>query len=716
MNDKQTILKRRSWIYVLLFLPCIVILGWILYVQIGLHDKYKQEYKQDYFRNIIVPEKRGNIYSIDSESGELLLFATDVLRYNIYIDLGKNREGKWTIPDTIEYSYKVKTENGKPKKIKDITTFKNELNALCDSLVKMFPQMSKAEYLKYFNDNRKKLNRGTAFPINQYKSGLQNININQCERIKKFPLCKYYWNGAIQSKEYYTRDYPYDDMDKMAKRTIGIQIKGSNLFDGIIGYYDSILLRPETKVPSQKIARKVLDKKVFNNEPPDIITTIDVSLQELADYSLEKQLRKNNAKEGCVVLMEVSTGYVKAISNLRIDSSGQCRELENIALTHLMQPGSTFKTLSAMVLLDKGMAKITDTVPKGKRHFPGTQKAIEDDGGAKEGYYIFYEALEHSSNVGISYLVYKNYVESKRRMQFIKDLKEYFWFDSTLKLDYQFVFNRNGKPYKSQEIVPYISKRASSVDDILRLSYGYVSMITPMQMLTFYNAIANNGVMIKPMFVSHIIREVNGERQTSTLKSDTLRKQICKPETLSILREVLKSIVDGGTAKLARTSYGAAGKTGTSEDLKTKINSASFVGYFPADKPKYSCIVVIYGTKEHGGVVAAPVFKDLADRVMGTRETYIDTSSIKTDMNSSNVVKIKETYAKVKASNSNIIEKSKKSEFLPNFIGKTAKEVMYILGNLGIEAIIEGKGRVISQSIPQGTNIKQITSVTLKLQ
>jgi cell division protein FtsI (penicillin-binding protein 3) len=675
-----------------------VILGKILYVQIPLHDKYTAEYKADYMRDVQVPEKRGNIYSIESESKDTLLFATDVLRYDIYIDLGKNAEGEMNIPDTITISKK------KDKQSK-VFLFKKELNGLCDSLAKLFPEKTKTEYLQYFNKNRKKLNRGTLIA--------KDVSISQYDRMKSFPLFRHYWSGGITAKkEHYKRVYPYSDMNKMARRTIGTWVSAIGLYDGITGFYDSTILRKSYIIPSQKIAKGLYDKKMANDEPADIITTIDVSLQELADYSLEKCLRQNDATSGCVVLMDVNTGYIRAISNLKIDSSGQFRETENIALTHLMQPGSTFKTLSAMILLDKGLAKMTDTVPKGKRWFPNTAKPIEDDGGAKEGAYTLAEALIHSSNVGISSLVYKNYVEPKKRMQFISDLKQYFWFDSTLRLDYQFIYsNRSGKHYVSQEHTAYIPKVATSVDDILRLSYGYVSMSTPLQMLTFYNAIANNGVMIKPMLVSHIIRNVDGKREVVALKPDTLKWQICKSETITELQDVLKRVVEEGTAKVVRASYGVAGKTGTAEDIKTKLNQSSFVGYFPADAPKYSCIVVIYATKKHAGEVACPVFKDLADRVMGTKETFADKTNTKSSPASTNL-----NFKETKAISQTIIEKSKKENVVPYVVGKTAKEAMYILGNLGLKTTIEGKGRVVSQSIAKGTSLKAATVIHLKLQ
>ncbi|MDR1005645.1 MAG: PASTA domain-containing protein [Bacteroidales bacterium] len=684
MNDNKGIKQRSSLVYILLFVPCIIIIGQILYLQLWQHDKYEKEYKARFLKYAQIPIKRGNILSVDEANNDTLLFATDVLRYEMRIDLGKNKNA-YVIPDSI---------------------YKGWIHTVCDSLAKILPQKTKNEYLKYFKEQRRKGNRSTLIA--------KDVSISQYDRIETIPYMKKFIGGAVSAKKHYIRTYPYADKMKMARRTLGILISNIGMYDGISGYYDSTILRQADSVPAQKIARGLYYKQMGNSEPADIITTIDVGLQELADYSLEKCLRENDASSGCVVLMDVDSGYVRAISNLKKDSFGNFREIENMALTQRMEPGSTFKTVSAMVLLDKGLAKITDIVPKGRRRFPNTIKEIVDDGGGKIGSFTFREAIQYSSNVGISYLVYKNYVESKNKKQFIKDLKQYFWFDSSLHLDYKFIFSSNGNSFVSEEPVAYISKNAASVDDILRLSYGYVSMITPLQMLTFYNAIANNGIMIKPMFVSHIIRTVDNKRQAIALSPDTLRINICKKETLDILQSVLKDVVEHGTAKVSKSSYGVAGKTGTSEDIKTKLNHASFVGYFPADAPKYSCIVVINATTKHGGEVAAPVFKDLADRVMGTKETFLDTTKVRTDSNTI-IRNIKFGINNSAQNNQRIIEQSRTNNIMPNLIGLSAKDAVYILSALGLKSSINGYGKVVSQSVSAGTNIMTNTSNTIKL-
>jgi cell division protein FtsI (penicillin-binding protein 3) len=575
-----------------MFIPCIIILGWILYVQIHYHDSAKQEYERNYNKKEILPAKRGNIYSLDSENDDFLIFATDILRYEIRLDLGNNLDKKW---DSI---------------------FRTNVVALSDSLSRLLPDKTKKQYLKELQQARKEKRYNVLIA--------KEVTPAQIARMKTFPFFNRCWNlPSITKREYYKRFYPYNDLGKMARRTIGIWQSEISLYDGIAGKYDSLLLRPAESISTKKVAASLIDRQIINKEPCDIITTIDVSLQELADYSLEKCLIENNAKSGCVILMEVSTGHIKAISNLEYDSiTGQYRELRNIALIDRMESGSTFKTVTSMLMLDKGLAQITDTVPKGSMFFPKTKKTIEDDN-AKNGRFTFSEALEYSSNVGISYLVYENYVKKGKQKQFIDDIKQYFRFDSILGLDFQFIFKKNNKPYIGTEPLPSITARSSSVDDVLRLSYGYVSLITPMQMLTFYNAIANNGVMVKPMFVSHILKNNNGEIDTIKLKTNILREKICNDKTIETLQSVLKRVVEHGTAKLSRTTYGVAGKTGTAEINRDKSrNRASFVGYFPADKPLYSCIVIISEAqlgKQHGGELAAPTFKTLADRAMARK-------------------------------------------------------------------------------------------------
>lgn len=203
----------------------------------------------------------------------------------------------------------------------------------------------------------------------------------------------------------------------------------------------------------------------------------------------------NDAQSGCVILMEVKTGYVRAIASLQKNKDGEYAENSNIAISSYFEPGSTFKAISAMLYLDKGFIDSSSIVPTFDKRFPGAKTNIRDVGKINHGSVSFARAMEMSSNVGLSQVVYDNYISKNKRMQFGKDLMDYFYYD------------RLNMDIKIEEPKPYINQKGTSVDDILRLSFGYVTATTPMQLLTFYNGIANNGVMVKPMFVSHVLKD-----------------------------------------------------------------------------------------------------------------------------------------------------------------------------------------------------------------
>ncbi|MFA6805865.1 MAG: penicillin-binding transpeptidase domain-containing protein, partial [Bacteroidales bacterium] len=314
--------------------------------------------------------------------------------------------------------------------------------------------------------------------------------------------------------------------------------------------------------------------------------------------------------------------------------------------------------------------------------------------------------------------VYDNYISKKKSVDFQKDLKEYFYFDK-LNMD-----------IKIAEPKPYINEKGVSVDDILRLSFGYVSVMTPMQLLTFYNGVANNGVMVKPMFVSHIVKD--GEI-VKAFEPVVIKQKMCKKETLDKLQDILKNVVEKGTGKrLSKTGYGIAGKTGTAEIGYSKRgivalqHRASFAGYFPTENPQYSCIVVVSEPQKnatHGGDLAAPVFRDLSDRVVGTRLTYHQEVSkeekqmpnaIKGNQNSYNKfcqnigLKPNKTIVTSKTASTN-------SNLVADVVGMSIRDAVYVLEKQGLRVSFDGKGKVVSQSIPKGSGFKKGNHIHLKL-
>ena len=718
-------------IFIVLIVPFFVIIGKVIYLETAENTFWDNRAKEWNISEHKINARRGDIYSQDSETGELLLLATSISSYDVYLDLGKG---------------KIKEKGGRSiiDWIVPQDDYKEGIHSLCDSMAKVFGEKSSKEYLNYFNNNRRKANRYVLIKKDVDEVLLERIKHwqivgkHRIRRHKNGNDTIYSLSNAIATEQHYNRIYPYGDL---ARRTIGIQLKGDKgycdtCFDGIDGYYSKVLsgkhgyrwerrINPNQWVPIDK------EQKIKVEDGQDVISTIDVSLQELAQMTLLKCLDSNKAESGTVILMETKTGHIKALANYTLQSDGTYREVENIGVSSRFEPGSTFKIVTAMMLLDKGLADTSNIVPTGSKHYPNTIKDIKDVGKVNHGDVSFTRALEMSSNVGISSLVYDIYCKNyRKRSQLRGDLMQYF------------NYNKLGIDLALNEPTPKIVKTVQ-LDDLLRMSFGYVTAMTPLQMLTFYNAIANNGVMVKPMFVSAIAKEGQIVRE---IKPMVISKQICKPQTLKKIQDVLKRVVLYGTGRrLRNTSYGIAGKSGTAEigyDNKSQIlqHRASFVGYFPAESPEYSCIVVISKPQKaltHGGDLAAPVFKELSDRVIGTSKVAYEQKGIQKKkvvptLHYGNAEDYKAlcknlgvnapyTSAKwIRASLRDSIavyrEEKVKANIMPDVTGLSVKDAIFMLENMGLRVSFSGFGRVGSQSIPKGQRFSKGQQVNLKLE
>lgn len=724
-NSQKSRALALSLIFIFLIVPFLIIIGKVLWLETSQQSFWKQRAKEWNISKHKVNARRGSIYAIDSDTGEQLLLATSLPYWDLYIDLGKGKtktkEGKdttdWIIPQ------------------KD---YINNIGQLCKRLSELYPQKTRQEYRDYFETNRKKRNR--------YVLVRKSLSDEDLETFKRLPLIGkkhvkrnkqtvYSFSGAVGKEKKYKRVYPYGSM---ARRTIGINVTTNGCdtcYDGIDGYYSNYLsgthgyrwerrINPNQWVPideSQEV--KVIDGL-------DVISTLDVSLQELAETALLKCLDSNAAESGTVILMETHTGRIKALANFTKQENGEYYETENIGVSNRLEPGSTFKIVTAMMLLDKGLADTSDIVPMGVKHFPNTTKDITDVGKAPNADISFCRALEISSNVGISSLVYDLYCKDRSmRKRFPEDLKQYFCYD---KLSYDLALH---------EPMPVIRKTVQ-VDDLLRMSFGYVTAMTPLQMLTFYNGIANGGKLMKPRFVYAVAQD---GQIVKTFDSVVLKQQMCKKTTLAKIQDVLKRVVLYGTGKRLRgTAYGIAGKSGTAEigyDTKDGIlqHRASFVGYFPADKPQYSCIVVISKPHKfltHGGDLAAPVFRELSDRVMGgskahyaaNTQTFRNRMPIMSYGNSTDFAMLcrnlgfilptfKSTWIRSYTEDDIFLSKPQETPegIMPEVRGLTIRDAVYMLENMGLKVKFSGYGKVISQSIPHGARIRNGLTVVLNL-
>lgn len=725
--DKYQMDSRLGIVFSVFFLLLLVVLGKAIYLKTAKYEHYKNREKETTQRDKKIEAKRGNIYAIDPDNGEYLLLATNESQYDVYIDLGEcEKKSKGVIVKEYVISDK---------------SFNRGVGPLSDSLARLFQDSknpkSAAGYKKYFLENRKKKSR--------YVLVARKVSKEQLERMRRFPMLGYQklkknkqptgiyrFIGAVHVEESFKRIYPYYPL---ARRTIGVSVSGCDTcFNGIDGKYSKELsgvqgVRRERKINPGEWVPVDPNERINTIDGLDVVTTLDISLQELAENSLRSCLDSNDAESGCVVLMEVKTGQIKAISSLALNENGDYVENNNIAITNSYEPGSTFKIVTAMMLLDKGLADTSDIVSIGIKNFPGTKDAVKDVGNRIITEVSFARALEISSNVGISDIVYRLY--RNKRSQFRDDLMKYFRFEP-LDLD---IDVHEPKP----KIGP-----TDNMTDLLWKSYGYGSQMTPLQMLTFYNAIANDGKMVKPAFVKALVRD---GKEVKTFEPVVISERICKKETRDKLHSILKGVVQNGTARRLRSaSYGIAGKSGTAEENygkngeNKKYNRASFVGYFPADAPKYSCIVVVSNPKKHrrhGGDLAAPVFRDLSDRVVGARmeveNAKLDASQIKhpilkygnnVDFNafckSLGLTKDVPTALWVRGKDEDnrcvLTEQRLNKDDVPNVVGLTIRDAIYMLENLGMKVRFSGKGKVISQSIAPKTKIdKRNNTIVLEL-
>ncbi len=572
MSSKETLI-RVYWVYFFVLLLSIGIISRLFYLQFFEGSKLQLDAEKQIFvaKNINAP--RGNIYASNEQKTSLAL---SVPRYRVYVDL-------ITIKEDV---------------------FNNLIQSLSDSLSLLLPQNSSEEWKSLLVKQRENGNR--------YYFIARGLNNDQIERLKNFPIFSLgkYKGGCIITKTT-KRVKPYG---LLANRTIGYVVdnEGSNpILVGLEGAFNKYLKGQNGQMLMEKIRgnewKPVNDDYSIEPVPgSDLYTSIDVNIQDVAESALLHQLKEQRAQKGCVVLMEVKTGFVKAIANLSYNKiTDTYFETQNHAVGLASEPGSTFKLASLLVAIEQGKISISDSVNMSGRYQFYDQALT--DGGKVYGKNTVKNAFEKSSNV-ISQLIYDNYKSNPQ--EFIDGLKE---IGLHKKLGLSIL--GEGEP---------LIKDASDVSftgvTLPWMSIGYELEITPLQTLAFYNAVANDGVLLKPQFVKSIKKglEVKAEYDPIVLNSS-----ICSKSTLNDLKEMLEGVVERGTAKnIKARGFKIAGKTGTSKIAQGSKGygnkyQASFCGYFPSEDPLYSCIVVVQGPTKNifGSVVSGTVFKEIADKV-----------------------------------------------------------------------------------------------------
>ncbi|ERI63744.1 penicillin-binding protein, transpeptidase domain protein [Capnocytophaga sp. oral taxon 863 str. F0517] len=616
-------------------------------------DKYEQLIAQYTIKEFVIEANRGDLYSDDGS-----LLATSITRYDIHFD--------------------ALSPSGK--------NFNEHLPALCDSLGKFFNRPA-SYYKKALTEARKQKNK--------YFLITKGIGYDECARIRKFPLFSLgAYKGGIVVEGKTSREYP---LGAIAHRIVGYERTDGqgNVFKvGLEGAFSKYLSGVEGRHLKQKIAQgqwKPIDdsNEIEPKDGYDVVSTININIQDIAHHALLKQLETYQADHGCTVVMEVATGEIKAISNLGRTKDGTYAERFNYAVGETYEPGSVFKTVSLVTALEEAKIDTTYTVDtkKGVISFYGRQ--VWDSNRKGYGVINLSKAMQLSSNTAIVQMVHDLF--GKNPKKFVDKINK-----MHLNRKLGLSISGEGEPF-----VPQPHQRGWSGIALEWMAFGYGVEMTPLQVLTFYNAIANNGVMLKP----RMIREVkHWNKSIQKFDIEVLNSTLCSEQTATVVKKVLENTVKYGTGKSLYTPhFSMAGKTGTAQkDYKDKSKLgyiSSFAGFFPADNPKYSCIVVIHNPDKkigyYGADVSGPVFKSIAQKIY-TSSLLIDTIE---DIDSS-TVEVEKKYAKY----DQILDKYK--TIVPNVIGMDAMDAIAIMENLGLTVKISGSApKVSAQSITGGEYI-----------
>ncbi|WP_051605478.1 penicillin-binding protein [Sediminibacter sp. Hel_I_10] len=633
----------------------------IQYVQ---GDEYRSLSEDRIVKNIEIQANRGNVYSADGS-----LLATSIPKYDIRIDAIQPKQ----------------------------ETFNALIKPLGDSLSKYTGKSS-----SYHQNSIKKARNNK----NRYFLLARNISYSDYIRLRNFPMLNL---GAIKGglivEQTTRREHP---MGGIAERTIGYERKddqGNVTRPGIDGAFGArYLTGTNGKRLSQKIGngkwKPIVDyNQVEPKDGYDVYTTIDVNIQDIAHHSLLGQLEYYEAEHGCAVVMDVKTGEIRAISNLGRNTNGEYYERLNYAVGESHEPGSTFKVMALMAALEDKVIDTSSVVDtqKGVKRFYG--RNIYDSHHGGYGKISAARALEVSSNIGLATIIDEHYSDQPNK--FIDHIKS--WHLNKM-LGVSII--GEGAP-----VIPEPGDKLWSKNALPSMAYGYNLKMTPLQVLAFYNAIANNGEMVKPRFIKSV-KEF--DKDIEVFEKEVINEQICSEKTLKEIREILKNIVVRGTgSSLYSENFSMAGKTGTAQTeywmdgwKENKRYISSFAGYFPAENPKYSCIVVIHKPSTnkgyYGADVSGPVFKRIAQKIF-TETPLVDeveqlgVVSTKADQEFQDFFKTAQTYKTI----------------MPNVVGLPTMDALALLENMGLKVTTKGVGTVKYQSVEKGIKVKRNQTVLI---
>jgi len=721
-TDSKKVQRNYFVVALLLGLVIVAIIGRAVTTSLGEREKWISLGKKYVPYRDTIPAIRGIIYSSDGE-----WMAVSEMNYQLSMDFWA--EG---------FNESALTANIKP---------------ISSGLNRLFPEKSAAQYetaimtgLKKKQKEAERISKGetNVTKTRSYSlSVIRPVNDLELAEIKKLPFFNLGSNrSGLITKKLTKRIKPFGTL---ASRTIGDIYNGFDTIGGKYGLekaYDSLLCGKQG-ISTQRWVEGGF-KEVPETDPvrgKDIISTIDIGFQEIVENALMAKLEELNAESGTAVVMDVKTGEIKAIANLGRSKDGAWNELINYALSDMSEPGSTFKVASMMVALEDSLVRPDDPVDVGNGRFEYAGAKLLDHNADRGGYgkITAAKAIWFSSNIGVAKLILKAY--EKNPQKYVEGL-------------YRVGINKDLKI----EIPDYIKARIRNPKDSPKtwykttlpwMSFGYETQIPPINTLTFFNAIANNGTMVKPIFV----KEIRDDKKIEKKTPEILNEHICSDKTVKIIQGMLDSVVNypQGTGKPARSEIvRIAGKTGTAQISQGlagykaggKSYQVSFCGYFPANDPQYSCIVVIRRPRNgnaSGGYMSGKVFKQIAEAIY-TRDSAAKPVNLDKENASAEVPKVKSgmsdqskyvlnklkinyadslkgNWATSQSTNDRLVLKGQQipDKTVPNVIGMGAKDAVYALENMGLRVNLSGQGEVYAQSLNAGEPAARGQSITIQL-
>ncbi len=692
-NTRKDILWRLYLAFAAIIVVGLLISAQIIKIQYVEGEELRAQADSLRIKQETVEPQRGSIYS---EKGEVL--ATSFPYFNIYMDP--------VAPDD--------------------QNFKKHIDSLSFRLSKLFGDKTAAQYKQKIVQARKQNKR--------YIEIKKNVTYPQKVLLENFPMYRLGKNsGGLITEQIEKRVYPYSSL---ANRTIGYaKMNGKKI--GLEGAFDSLL----TGKPGLSLMRKVAggswirvsdENEIDPIDGIDVITTLDINMQDITETALRRALTTHNAAWGTAIVMEVKTGQIKSIVNLTRTESGY-REIYNYAISERVEPGSTWKLFSMMCMFEDGM-NIDDHVDLNNGSWQFADRTMWDSEPHHRRDVTVKSAFALSSNVGISRLAAKYYQADPEK--YVEHLKASGIINKTDieipgELKPVFKLDPSDKNNWYKTTIPW-------------MSVGYELQITPLQIATFYNGIANNGKMMKPYLVSETQRF---GQTVETFDPVVLNEKLCSQRTVEHLQECLEAVVDSGTAKhLKNNYYDFAGKTGTAQIFENNAygenHLASFAGYFPAENPKYTCVVIIHSPSNHiyyGGLVAAPVFREVADKVyshfINMREPVNEIDSLTSNVHAggkgytSDYRQIlswfgvndnfndDKDWVMFETDHKNVEQQPFliSSSYMPDVKNMGLRDAIYLLESEGLKVGVMGVGKVVSQSIPAGQAIAKGNYVMIQL-